>query len=140
MTEARIPAKPLPRATKDSEEFWAFTANGELMLRICNACGNKMYYPRVLCTKCMSLDLGWEPVSGRAVVHAFTIIYRPPSPVFLAEVPYILMIAALEEGPRLMSNLIDCPHDMISIGMPVELYLEPAGEGISLPKFRPRKT
>ena len=129
-------AKPVPQPNVDSAEFWAFAGAERLMLRHCKACGNLMYYPRILCTKCMSTDLDWVEACGRATVHAFTLIYRAPVPAFKGEVPYPLAIVELEEGPRMMSNIVDCPAEAVAIGMPLELVFEQRGE-MKVPQFRP---
>jgi uncharacterized OB-fold protein len=129
-------AKLAPRSTADTEEFWTFAAQGQLMLRHCKSCGNRMYYPRILCTQCMSTDLDWVEASGRAIVHAFTLIHRAPTPAFRGDVPYPLAIVELEEGPRMMSNIVDCDNEAIIIGMRLELTFEPRG-GAALPQFRP---
>lgn len=130
--------KPAPRVTRDSEEFWAFAADGALMLRTCNACKALMYYPRVLCTRCMSTDLGWVRASGRGQVYAFTFVHRAPTEAFRADAPYPVAIVELEEGPRLMSNIIGCAPEDVRIGLPVDVTFEARGEGVAVPLFRPR--
>lgn len=130
-------AKPAPRVTKDSEEFWAFAADGALMLRGCNACGALMYYPRILCTRCMSTDLSWRRASGRGRVYAFTFVHRAPTEAFRAEAPYPVAIVELEEGPRMMSNIVACAPEVLAIGLPVELQFAPRGESGAIPVFRP---
>lgn len=129
--------KPGPRATKDSEEFWAFAADGALMLRACNACGALMYYPRILCTACMSTDLSWRRASGRGRVYAFTFVHRAPTEAFRGEAPYPVAIVELEEGPRMMSNIIACAAEALTIGLPVEVSFAPRAEGRVVPVFRP---
>jgi uncharacterized OB-fold protein len=128
--------KPPPRPNADSKEFWAFTADGCLKLRHCRACDNRMYYPRILCSRCMSTDLDWVRASGKAELHAFTLVYRAPTEAFRGDVPYPLAIVELEEGPRMMSNIVDCPNEKIAIGMRLELVFEQRGE-IAVPQFRP---
>ncbi len=130
--------KPAPRITKDSEEFWAFAADGTLMLRRCEACHALFYYPRILCTRCMSTSVGWTRASGRGRVYAFTFVHRAPTEAFRADAPYPVAIIELEEGPRLMSNVIGADMEDIRIGMEVEVTFEPRGEGVALPLFRPR--
>lgn len=128
--------KPLPRITLDSADFWRFTAEGQLMLRRCNACGNQMYYPRITCTNCLSTDLGWVQACGRGKVHAVSVIYRASHEAFKAEGPYALAIVELEEGPRMMTNIVGCPPEDVAIDMAVELWFEPRGD-VAIPLFRP---
>ncbi|RYG87213.1 MAG: Zn-ribbon domain-containing OB-fold protein [Alphaproteobacteria bacterium] len=131
--------KPTPRITQDSVEFWQFTTEGKLMLRHCNACGNQMYYPRIICTQCLSTDLGWTQASGRGRVYAVSIIHRAAVEAFRAGGPYALAIVALEEGQRLMTNIVDCAPEDVVIDMPVELVFEPRGD-VAIPLFRPAQS
>ena len=130
-------AKPLPRMTHDSREYWNFAREGQLMLRACRQCACLFYYPRMLCPRCTSDDLGWQRASGRGTVYACTSVYRAPHDAFRAEVPYVVAIVELAEGVRLMSNITGCDADAVAIGMPVELWFDAAGEDFRIPKFRP---
>ncbi len=135
MTDA--PAKPAPRPTADSADFWRYCAEGSLMLRHCRACDATMFYPRILCTNCMSTDLDWRPASGRGTVHAVSVVYRAPGDAFRPDVPYVIALVELAEGPRLMSNIVDCPPDEVHIDMPVRLRFESRGPDIAIPQFAP---
>ena len=128
--------KPVPRITRDSAEFWKFTTEGKLMLRRCEVCGNQMYYPRITCTKCLSTNLGWVEASGRGHVHAVSVIHRPSVEAFRAGGPYALAIVDLEEGQRMMTNIVDCAPEDVVIDMPVQLVFEPRGD-VAIPLFRP---
>jgi len=107
------------------------------MLNACNSCGIIMFYPRATCTRCMSDDLGWIEASGRGEVYAFTVCYRAPDAVFREDAPYVIALIDLAEGPRMMSNVTDCDPDTVYIGMPVEVWFDPATEDIAIPKFKP---
>lgn len=130
-------AKPVPVATADSVDFWRFAADGQLMLRQCNACGNRMFYPRIVCARCLSTDLGWAAASGRGRVYAVTTIHRAPDEIFRADVPYTLAIVELDEGARMMCNIVDCSPERVAIDMPVEVVFEKRGETAAIPQFRP---
>ena len=127
--------KPVPAITRDSEEFWNFATDHKLMLRSCNDCGTLMYYPRVVCTNCLSQNLGWREARGGGIVHAKTIVYRAPNEAFRAEVPYVVAIVELDEGPRLMTNILGSEPAAVETGMRVELIFEERGD-IALPQFR----
>lgn len=129
--------KPVPPVDVISAHYWQSAAQGKLMLNTCNSCENIMFYPRATCTRCLSNDLGWIEASGRGEVYAFTVCYRAPDSVFREDVPYVIALIDLAEGPRMMSNVTDCDPDAVHIGMPVEAWFEPATEDIAIPKFKP---
>jgi uncharacterized OB-fold protein len=133
------PAKPVPTADPITKPFWDSAKAHALQIQRCNACGHAIFYPRGLCPNCFSGDLAWQPVSGRGVVHAFTIVYRHPNPAFQQDVPYVVAIIELVEGVRLMSNVVGVPADPehLKVGMPVEVVYEDVSDDITLPKFQP---
>ena len=129
--------KPGPRPDRDSEFYWEAARRHTLMLQQCDECGRFRFYPRAVCPFCLSDKLQWKEVNGRGVVYSFTIIYRPPSPAFRDDVPYVLALIDLPEGVRMMSNIIGCSPDDVYIGMPVVVTFEDVSDEITLPKFRP---
>jgi uncharacterized OB-fold protein len=90
-----------------------------------------------MCPHCTSVDYDWIRASGRGVVHTFTIVHGPTLAVFQERAPYNVVVVQLAEGPFLVSNLVECPVERLSIGLPVEVVFEDLGQTISLPKFRP---
>jgi uncharacterized protein len=132
--------KPLPIPDPVTRPFWDSLKAHAIRLQRCGACNRFIYYPRAVCPGCLSDDLVWSPVSGRGVVHAFTIPYRHPNPAFGSEVPYVVALIELEEGVRMMSNLVDVypTPEAVKIGLPVEIVYDDVTEEITLPKFRPR--
>ena len=127
----------IPRPDADSAPFWAAAADGRLELPRCRACGVLHAYPRRRCPRCGSDDLVWERLSGRAAVHAVTVVHRPPEPALADAVPYALALVDLEEGPRLMTRIVDCPPESVRIGQAVVVRFEPVGDGVALPLFAP---
>ena len=95
-----------------------------------------MFYPRSNCTKCMSSELDWIEASGRGQVYSATICYRAPDQSFRPEVPYVIALIDLEEGPRMMSNVTGCAPEEVSIGDAVEVWFEAATDEIAIPKFK----
>jgi len=85
----------------------------------------------------MSDRVEWVKASGRGTVLSFTIVYRPVTRAFAIDVPYVVALITLDEGPQLMSNVVGCPPEQVRIGMPVEVTFEDWTEEISVPKFRP---
>ena len=131
-------AKPLPKPTPDTRPFWDGTRESKLMIMHCNACGKDYFYPRSYCPACFSADTSWKQASGRATLHTYLINHRP-APGFEGEAPYVIAVVQLEEGPRMMTNLVDVDPDpaKLPIDMPLEVTYERASGEITLPKFRP---
>jgi uncharacterized OB-fold protein/acyl dehydratase len=128
--------RPRPAVSADTEFFWEGCRRGELLIQRCAACGRLRHPPRPACGECGSLD--WDAVrsSGRGEVFSFVVHHHPPVPGF--EVPYVVALVALEEGTRLVSNLVDVAPEDVRIGMPVEVSFLRVDETLTLPVFRPR--
>ena len=131
--------KPLPLATPTSRPFWEGLRAGEVRLQRCRDCERWIFYPRSNCPGCLSQALEWSSVSGRGVLHTFTISRIPTAAFFADEVPQKLAVIELDEGVRLTSTLVDVDEDEIEIGMRVEPVFEPTegGEGVLL-RYRPQ--
>ena len=111
--------KPLPHPNEVSQPFWDAAKRHELQIQRCNACGTHIFYPREACSQCLSPDLIWIPVSGKGTLYSYTIAQAPTHPAFAEDVPYVIAIVKLEEGPRITTNLVGCLPDEVTIGMPV---------------------
>ena len=105
----------------------------------CTGCGHHQFYPRLVCTHCMSEALEWVEASGRGTVETFTVIRRAVSAEFEEDVPYVVALVRLEEGPRLMSNVIDCEPEVVRIGLEVAVVFEQRSPDIAVPQFQPAK-
>jgi uncharacterized OB-fold protein len=129
--------KPIPRPYQDSKPYWDAAKQGRLVLQQCRDCAKPQFYPRGVCSHCLSSNFDWIEASGRGVVHSFTVCHRAPHPGFAGEVPFVLAIIELAEGVRMMSNVVGCDPKTVRIDMPVKAVFEPAGDDITLPKFTP---
>jgi len=140
MTGTRTAQKPLPVADPVTAPFWESVKAHAMQLQRCNGCGQFIFYPRGVCPRCFSDDLAWQPVAGTGAVHAFTIVHRHPSPAFNDEVPYVVALVELDEGVRMLSNLVGIEPDpaRVKVGLPVEVVYDDATDEVTLPKFRPR--
>ncbi len=127
--------KPLPNPSPTSRPFWEAAKRHELKLQRCAECGKFVYYPRDRCPDCFSDRLEWRPVSGRATVYSYTVVYRAATRLF-ADAPYILAVVELEEGPRLTTNLVASPEAM-RVGMPVTVFFDDVTPECTLVKFKP---
>ena len=137
-------AKFVPRPTPETQAYWDGLRQHRLMLQRCNVCQRAYFYPRPFCPQldCHSRDVDSFQASGTGSLYSFVINARP-MPGFEDEVPYIIAVVELAEGPRLMTNLIDVPGDdvpskaaALRVGAAVEVVYETATETITLPKFR----
>ncbi|WP_298216836.1 Zn-ribbon domain-containing OB-fold protein [Acidocella sp.] len=132
--------KPLPHPNATTQPFWSGCQQGRFELQRCEACGHMQFPPRLACTSCHSGALGWVNASGRGTVYSFTTVYRAPIEAFKPDLPYIIAMIELEEGPRAMMNLRGADPERIAIGMEVEIFFEPpaADGGYPLPQARLR--
>jgi len=128
--------KPVPSSTDASQPFWEGCSLGVVRLRHCPAC--KLYYapPRAICS-CGNARMTWVDASGHGKVFSYTIVHRAPDPAFKADLPYVIAIVELDEGAKLLSNVVGCPPDKVSVGMPLEACCQEVAAGIGLPRFQP---
>ena len=130
--------KPLPQPTPETQPFWDGCKRHELLLPLCLNCNRLHFYPRALCPHCWSTDLKWVPSSGKGKLYSYVINHRL-APGFEDEVPFVIAIVELEEGVRMMSNLVGvaADPDALPIDLPLEVTFDDVTEEITLPKFRP---
>ena len=131
------PQRPMPQPSPETQRYWEGCKRHELWLPYCRRCDQHFFYPRPFCPRCFGWDIEWRQASGRGTLYTFAIQHRPFSPGF--EPPYITAIVQLEEGPRMMTSLVDVEPDpeQIRCDMPLEVVFEDVSDEISLPKFRP---
>lgn len=130
-------SKILPSPTPETAAYWQGCAEHKLLIQHCTDCDHFQFYPRSLCTQCMSRELDWIPASGRATIVSYTVMHRSVSKAYGNEGPQILVLVCLAEGPQMMSHLVECGEDQISIGMPVEVTFQDWTDEVSIPVFRP---
>jgi uncharacterized OB-fold protein len=129
--------KPLPHVTGLARPFWEGTHAHELRLQRCRACGSYRFPPQVLCRECLAEEHDWTPVSGKATVYSFVVQHRPATPAFADDVPYVVAVVELAEGPLMLTNIVGCAPDEITAGMPVEVTFVDATDEITLYPFQP---
>lgn len=129
--------RALPVPTPDTVPFWEATKRHELQLQHCNDCNRFYFYPRMYCRYCMSGDVEWRTVSGRGKLHTYIINHRP-APGRDPEKPYVIAIVELDEGPRMMTNIVmdDPTPDKLPVDAPVEVVWDDASDDVTLPLFR----
>jgi uncharacterized OB-fold protein len=131
-----IEGRPLPLVDHVSEQYFAAAADGKLLIQECPACGHRQFYPRACCTACAA-NTEWKEASGRGTVHTFTIIRQNWAMPFKNELPYVVAMVQLEEGPKMMTNITHGDPEAIEIGTPVEVYMVKVEDGLGLPFWRP---
>jgi len=107
------------------------------MIRRCGACNAASFYPRPFCPQCWSDDVAWEEASGRATLYTWSVVYQNDLPPFGTRVPYVAAIVDLAEGPRMMTNIVDCDFDALTVGMALEVTFRPETDTITVPVFKP---
>jgi uncharacterized OB-fold protein len=132
------PSRPLPEGDPALVPFFSAAKEHRLVVQRCAGCGTLRFPPRELCTRCLSTAVEWADVSGRGEIFSFNVMHQVYHPAFATEVPYAVVVVKLAEGPKMISNLVDCPVDEIRIGMQVEVVFETMTDAITLPKFRRR--
>ncbi len=129
-------ARPLPKATPESAHFWEGTRAGELRLQRCRACASPYFPPQPFCPRCSSDDVEVFRASGNGVLYSYVISHLAVPGI---AAPVVLGVVELEEGPRLLTNIVQTPPDpeLLPVDLPVEVVFEPVGE-VALAFFRPR--
>ena len=128
MAETRkIPAPPV---NPENKPFFDAAQNGKLLVKRCTACGERHHYPRAICPFCGSDKTEWQDASGRGTIYSWSVLRRVPAPFALAYV-------TLDEGPTIMTNIVDCDLDAIRIGQAVRLVFKPSDGGPPVPMFTP---
>lgn len=137
-TPSREPRRPRPVPTPETQAFWDGARAGELRLQRCRACAHVYFPPRPFCPRCASREVEVFRASGRATLYSY-VIHQRESPGFSP--PYAIAVVALEEGPRMMTSLVDVPQtpEALVLDMPLEVVFKPLDDQIALPVFRPSR-
>jgi uncharacterized OB-fold protein len=120
-----------------SEPFWAATREGRLVIQRCTTCGTYVWTPQMACRQCRTETLEWTDVAGLGTVYTYVVLHRSAIPAI--DAPYVIAVVELDEGARLLTNIIGVDPGEVRIGMRVEVAFEDAGS-VSLPFFRPVTT
>ena len=121
---------PAPQPHPDTREFWEAAARGTLLVKTCRACGERHHYPRALCPFCFSDATQWLTASGMGTIYSYSVMRR-------ADTPYAIAYVTLDEGPTMLTNLVDCDLDALRIGQRVRLVFTPTDGGPPVPTFTP---
>jgi uncharacterized OB-fold protein len=135
VTEPSLPTRP-PRRTHETAPFWDGCARGVLVLPRCDRCGELIWYPRRFCPFCASTSVSWVEVTGHGTVYSCTVLRRGEG-AYREAAPFVLAYVELDEGPRVLTNIVGVAPEAVTVGMPVQVVFDPAGDGDAIPRFRP---
>ncbi len=121
---------PAPAVSQETQAYWDAAAKGKLLVRKCMGCGQAHHYPRTICPFCFSDKTEWIEASGKGTIYSYSVMRR-------AAVPYAIAYVTLEEGPRMITNLVDCALDELAVGQDVELVFKQSEGGYAVPMFKP---
>lgn len=127
---------PAPIVNPDSAAYWEAAREERLVIRKCNSCSTLHFMPRYMCPACWSTELEWVPASGRGTVHSYSVVRRASAPEFADRVPYVIALIDLEEGPRMMANILGTDALQVRIGDAVDVCFEAREGGQKVPQFR----
>ncbi len=128
MSELRTIASPTPNP--ETQEFWDAASKGELLLKKCEDCGNYHYYPRAVCPHCFSDKTTWVKASGTGEIYTYSVMKR-------SKIPYAIAYVTVDEGVKLMTNIVDADLDALAIGQKVKVVFKPSEDGQLVPMFTP---
>lgn len=138
MLRPQAPGIPVGIPSPTSRPYWEACARGELVYQRCDDCRQVMERPSTVCGHCIGRSLSWVRSAGTGVLYSWTVVWRPQHPSF--QVPYAPAIVAMDEGWFHISAVIGCEPEDLAPGLPLEVEFHPAGDGITLPYYRPRPT
>jgi uncharacterized OB-fold protein len=126
--------KPQPTPSAESAPFWEGAKAHKLLLPRCNACGRFWFPPTRRCVHCLSVDFAWVESAGLGRIYSFVVFHRVYHPAFESDVPYTVAVVELDEGPRLLANIVGTPPDDVHCDMRVRVAFEPRGD-MTIPQF-----
>lgn len=129
--------RDLPTVDDESKPFWDAAREGRFLIARCRACGTAHHYPRPFCPSCWSDDVAWEDASGLATLYTWSTVHVNEAEPFHSWLPYVAAVVDLAEGPRVMTNVVDCDPASLRVGMALRLSFREATEVISTPVFVP---
>ena len=128
--------KPKPRPAPESLPYWQAASEHRLALPKCEDCQKFWFPPSRTCPHCLSANFSFQNVSGKGKIFSFVTFHRVYRPAFTNDVPYVVALIELDEGPRLLSNIMGVTHDQVKCEMRVEVVFDDYDEDISIPKFK----
>jgi uncharacterized OB-fold protein len=135
MTDRGDLSKPVPRPSPESRVFWDGAKEKKLMLPRCTNCGQFWFPPSQRCRHCLSADFAWIESKGQGRIYSFVVYHRVYHPAFEQDVPYVVAIVELDEGPRLLSNIVETPAGEVRCDARVRVVFDECRSGMAIPQF-----
>lgn len=129
--------RELPQVEDETRPYWEAARQGRLLVKRCNACGVVHHYPRPFCPSCWSEDVEWLDASGRGTLYTYSVVFRNDLAPFDQWGAYVPAIVELDEGPRLMTNIVGAEPADLAVGMPVVVEFRELSDEWAAPVFRP---
>ncbi len=144
MSERPVLPKPRPVPTPITQPFWDALRGERVELQRCGACDSWVYYPRARCPRCLSADLTWHEVSGCGHLFSYSVTHQPTTYQFADEMPQVIAIVELDEGPRLTTTLVGVEpsdlggavHGELTLGAKVVPVFDHGDDGLTLLRYR----
>ena len=133
-------SRPTLLESEEAGPFWEGTRTQTLLLPWCTECEQAFWYPRAACPRCLSPSIEWRPASGKGTVYAFSVQHNAALPEFKDLVPYVVALVDLDEGVRMMTNIVGLDPAQVAVGQPVQVRWEPVDDGRSVVTFEPATT
>ncbi len=127
----------VPKPDSLTQPYWDGARQRELRIQKCADCGHAWHPPLHICPNCHSSRVDWVATSGRGTLYSYTVVHHAAHVAVADKVPYLVALVTLEEGPRVVSNLLKCGHADARIGMPLRLAFQEIADGVWLPQFEP---
>jgi len=127
----------IPGSTELTAPYWAAAREGQLVVQECRSCGQVWHPPLPSCPHCHSADLGWRECAGTGTVYTYTVVRHPTHFAFADQIPYVIALVELADGPRLVTGITDCAPDEVHVGLPVRVVFREVSAGATLPYFKP---
>ena len=127
----------LPVATPLTQPCWDGARQHKLLYQQCTECNANWHPPMPICPACHSSNFDWLTASGRGSVYTYTVVHHPTHPAFTERVPYVVAVVELDEGPRVVTNIQNCPVAAVRAGMRVRIVFEDVAEDVTLPQAEP---
>jgi uncharacterized OB-fold protein len=133
---SELPAKA-PTPNVETQRFWDATAEGRIELPRCDGCRLVIWYPRGVCPDCQSTALTWEVMAGTGTIYSYTVARSGVGRRWKEHLPFVVAYVRLDEGPTMLTNIVDCDPETVAIGQAVTAVFDDTGEGSALVRFRP---
>jgi uncharacterized OB-fold protein len=127
----------IPAQSELTRPYWAEARHGRLVTQHCRACDRIWHPPLPVCPRCHGTDIGWRPVTGRGTVYSCTVVRHATHAALAEQVPYVVALVELDEGPRIVANITGCEPEAVSVGMAVRVFFAAVTDQVTLPQFRP---